>query len=242
MFSNRTTSNSLTTNNEKSANEGSNMKKYIFYLLFLISHIAISAQENNNSQWNVILYLNGGYSLATSDWEYTHPYYLGNGGTFTGRISGTYEENYGFLGGLELSKGYLGYEANIGVFPAKFLIEKQVDPGITQTRNDVYSYNSVFLEVQGILFPFGNPIEKITPFIKLGAGGMMTSGDIKNNLFSLSGSAGTRIFLSDNFGLDFSIKYRYLLLYDVTLADEISAAYGVSLSSFSINVGILYSL
>jgi hypothetical protein len=204
--------------------------------------MAISAQENNNDQWNVILHLNGGYTLITSDWEYTHPYHFGDGDTFTGRISGTYEESYGFLGGIELAKSYLGYEANIGVFPAKFIIKKQVDPGITQTRNDAYSYNAIFLEVEGILFPLGNPIEKITPFIKVGVGGMITSGDIKNNLFSLSGSGGTRIFIYENLGLDFSIKYRYLLLYDVTLADEISAAYGVSLSSFIINVGILYRL
>ena len=68
------------------------------------------------------------------------------------------------------------------------------------------------------------------------------AGDIKNNLLSLSGSAGTKFFITDNFGLDLSLKYRYMLLYDVKLADRISAAYGVSLSALSAHVGILYKL
>ena len=217
------------------------MKKLIFYLLFFMLNISATAQQDRSENWNMMLHINGGYSLTTSDWEYTHPYILGSG-SFTGRISGTYEESYGFAGGIELSKGYLGGQISVGIFPAKFSIKKQIDPGITQTRSDVYSYNSIFLEAEGILFPYGNPVDKISPFIKVGLGGMITSGDIKNNLLLLSGSGGTRIFISKNLGLDLSINFRHMWLYNVNLTDQISAAYGVSLSALSANVGILFKL
>ena len=217
------------------------MKKLIFYLLFFMLNISVAAQQDRNESWNMMLHINGGYSLTTSDWEYTHPYILGSG-SFTGRISGTYEESYGFAGGIELSKGYLGGQISVGIFPAKFSIKKQIDPGITQTRNDAYTYNSIFLEAEGILFPYGNPLDKISPFIKVGLGGMKTTGDINNNLLSISGSAGARFFISDKFGVDLSLKFRYMLLYNVLLTNEISAAYGVSLSAFSANVGVSYNL
>ena len=217
------------------------MKKLIFYLLFILLNISVAAQQDRNESWDMMLHINCGYSLTTSDWEYTHPYILGSG-SFTGRISGTYEESYGFAGGIELSKGYLGGQVSVGIFPAKFSIKEQVDPGITQTRNDVYTYNSIFLEAEGILFPYGNPVDKISPFIKVGLGGMITSGDIKNNLLLLSGSGGVRIFISENLGLDLSINFRHMWLYNVKLTDQISAAYGVSLSAFSANVGVSYNL
>jgi hypothetical protein len=57
---------------------------------------------------------------------------------------------------------------------------------------------------------------------------------------SLSGCAGTRLYISGNVGMDFSFKFRYMLLYNVKLADEISAANGVSLSSLIVNVGVIY--
>ena len=212
----------------------------LIVVLQLIIVRATEAQPLTSQSWNMILYVNTGYTLTTSDWEYTHPYFLGNGGSFTGRISGDYEESYGFTGGFELSKGYWGGDINVGIFPAKFSIKEQVDPGITQTRNDVYSYNSFFMEAEGILFPSGNPVDKIAPFIKVGLGGMMTSGDISNNLLSISCSGGTRVFISENLGLNLSLKFRYMFLYDVKLADAISA--GISLSAFSANVGILYRL
>ena len=217
------------------------MIKVNFYVVFLVLVIYAGTKESYAGDWNMMLHTNGGYSLGTSDWEYTHPYILGSG-SFTGRISGTYEESYGFAGGIELSKGYLGGQVSVGIFPAKFSIKEQVDPGITQTRNDVYTYNSIFLEAEGILFPYGNPVYKIAPFIKVGLGGMITSGDIKNNLLLLSGSGGTRIFISKNLGLDLSINFRHMWLYNVNLTDQISAAYGVSLSALSANVGILFKL
>ena len=206
------------------------MKKNIFTLILFIASMNITAQEQNVKIWEFTLHLNTGYSFTASDWEYTHPYILGSG-SFTGRISGTYEESYGFAGGIELSKGYLGGQISVGIFPAKFSIKKQIDPGITQTRNDAYTYNSIFLEAEGILFPYGNPLDKISPFIKVGLGGMKTTGDINNNLLSISGSAGARFFISDKFGVDLSLKFRYMLLYNVLLTNEISAAYGAPISS-----------
>ena len=71
---------------------------------------------------------------------------------------------------------------------------------------------------------------------------MKTTGDINNSLLSISGSAGARFFISDKFGVDLSLKFRYMLLYNVLLTNEISAAYGVSLSAFSANVGVSYNL
>ena len=109
-------------------------------------------------------------------------------------------------------------------------------------RSDVYSYNSIYLEAEGVFFPLGNPSDNITPFVKIGLGVMRTTGDIKNNLLSFSGSTGAKIFITANLGVDLSLKYRYMLLYDVKLAEQISAAYGVSLSALSANVGLLYRL
>ena len=221
-------------------------KTFSFLTLIIILQLIIikasKAQPLKNKSWNIILHLNTGYSLATSDWKYTHPYILGNGGSFTGSISGTYEESYFYYGGLEFSKEYFGLQANIGIFPAKFLIKEQIDPGITQKRNDIYSFHIFFLEVEGILFPLGNPTDKITPFFKAGLSGMTTSGDINNNLLSFLGCIGTRIFIMENLGIELSLKAKYMLLYNVPLADQISAAYGVPLSSLSANVGVLYGL
>lgn len=221
-------------------------KTFSFLTLIIILQLIIikasKAQPLENKSWNIILHLNTGYSLATSDWKYTHPYILGNGGSFTGSISGTYEESYFYYGGLEFSKEYFGLQANIGIFPAKFLIKEQIDPGITQKRNDIYSFNIFFLEGEGIIFPFKNSISKITPFLKAGLSYMTTNGDIQNNLLAFTGSIGVRTFFTESLGIDFSLKAKYMLLYDVPLADQISAAYGVSLSSLSANVGVLYRL
>ncbi len=215
---------------------------FIPILFQLITIKSVEAQPLTKQSWNTILHLNAGYSLTTSDWEYTHPYILGSGGSFTGRISGTYEESSIYYGGLEFSKSFFGLQANIGIFPAKFLIKKQVDPGITQTRNDIYSFNIFFLEGEGIFFPFGNQINKIVPLIKAGLGYMTTSGDIQNNLLTFSGSICIRTFFTESLGIDFSLKAKYMLLYNVPLTDQISAAYGVSLSSLIANIGILYRL
>jgi hypothetical protein len=225
-----------------------NSMKRIFTSLALILVFQLIIIKTNEAQplpykaWNIILHFNTGYTITTSDWEYTHPYVLGNGGSFTGRISGTYDESSIYYVGLECSKGYFGFQANIGISPAKFLIKEQVDPGITQTRNDIYSFNILFLEAEGMLFPFGNSINKIAPFIKAGLSYMSTSGDIHNNLLAFSGSIGVRTFFTGSLGIDFSLKAKYMLLYNVPLADQISAAYGVSLSSLSANVGILCRL
>ena len=217
------------------------MKKSLICLLFFVLSISIIAQESSNESWNNILHFNVGYAISTSNWEFTHPYVLGNG-SFTGRISGTFEESYLFSGGFEFSKGYLGYQANVGLFPAKFFITKQVDPGVIQIRNDVYSFTAIFLEADVILFPLGNPVDKITPYVKAGVSGMKTTGDIDNTILALSFNAGSRIFINENFGVDASIKFRYMILYNVQLTDQITASKGVSISSLIANVGILYRL
>jgi hypothetical protein len=217
------------------------MKKSLICLLFFVLNISIVAQESSSKSWNNILHFNAGYSISASDWEFTHPYVLGSG-SFTGRISGTFEESYLFSGGFEFSKGYLGYQANVGLFPAKFFITKQVDPGVIQIRNDVYSFTAIFLEADVILFPLGNPVDKITPYVKAGVSGMKTTGDIDNTILALSFNAGSRIFINENFGVDASIKFRYMILYNVQLTDQITASKGVSISSLIANVGILYRL
>lgn len=212
-------------------------------LIVLLQIIIINftkAQPLNNRSWDMILHLNIGYSLTTGDWEYTHPYILGNGGSFTGKISGTYEESYYSCGGLEFSKEYFGFQANIGISPAKFLIKEQVDPGITQIRNDTYSFNIFFLEGEGMFFPLGNSKGIAIPFLKAGLSYMTTSGDIHNNLLAFSGSIGVRTFFTKRLGVDLSLKAKYMLLYNVPLTEQISAAYGVSLSSLIANVGVLY--
>ena len=71
---------------------------------------------------------------------------------------------------------------------------------------------------------------------------MTTSGDIQNNLLTFSGSICIRTFFTESLGIDFSLKAKYMLLYNVPLTDQISAAYGVSLSSLIANIGILYRL
>ena len=128
-------------------------KTFSFLTLIIVFQLIIikasKAQPLENKSWDIVFHLNTGYSLTTSDWKYTHPYILGNGGSFTGSISGTYEESYYYYGGLEFSKEYFGLQANIGIFPAKFLIQEQIDPGITQKRNDIYSFNIFFLEGEG---------------------------------------------------------------------------------------------
>ena len=83
-------------------------------LLFFSTAISILAQGQSNQKWDLTFHFSSGYSLSTSDWEYTHPYIWGSGGSFTGRISGTYKESYNFEGGLEISKGYFGFQINMG--------------------------------------------------------------------------------------------------------------------------------
>lgn len=188
------------------------------------------AQQDNSEKWKFTFKLSYGYAPAANDWDYTHPFYSDTGIRNVSE-TGSFNAKSIFGGGVELSKGYFGISTNAGVIPAEIKVDNP---------NEIYNFTSFFLGIEGIFFPLSNPAGKLVPLLKIGGGGMKSSGDLDNSALFYSFGGGVRTFITENFGAGLMIKATHITYNEIPLDENITG--DISFTNFSIQVEAVYSL
>lgn len=201
----------------------------IVFITLMIPGI-VKAQQIDNPSWNLSVSLHYGYPFATNDWEYSHPSYSGFG-VQTIRETGSFKAKSFFAGGIELAKGYFGINANAGIFPAEIKVDK---PG------EHYNFNSIFLELEGIFFPLSSQTDKVIPLLKIGGGGVTSSGDLNNTALFMSFSGGVRTFFTEKFGASLMLKGRHITYDEIPLGENLTG--DIVFTNFAIEIEVLYML
>ena len=189
------------------------------------------AQQGTTETWKFKFTLNYGYSPATNNWEYSHPFYSETGIQQTLSETGSFNAKSIFGGGVELSKGYFGISANAGVIPAEIKVDNPYE---------IYNFTSFFLGIEGIFFPLGNPTGSLVPLLKIGGGGIKSSGDLENSALYYSLNGGVRTFLTENFGAALMIKAMHITYDEIPLNENVTG--DISFTNFSIHVEAVYCL
>ena len=73
-----------------------------------------------------------------------------------------------------------------------------------------------------MFFPLGNPSDKIVPLLKIGGGGIKSSGDLDNTSLFVTFGAGLKTFFTENFGASLMIKGCYLTYNKIPLDDNVT--------------------
>ncbi len=197
-------------------------------LLLFIPCKNLIAQPSANDSWNKIISFHFGYSIESNDWEYSHPLYIGYG-VQTISETGSFKAKSILNCEFEFSKGYFGISAGVGIIPAEINVVK---PG------KHYNFNSIFVEIEGIFFPLCNAIDKIIPLLKIGVGGIKSSGDLKNTALFISFGGGVRKFFTENFGASVVVKGRYITYDEVPLSENVTG--DINITPFVVVAGIYY--
>ncbi|MFC2132415.1 hypothetical protein ACFLRG_01305 [Bacteroidota bacterium] len=202
----------------------------VVVLLYLSSFENCNAQDYSKTAWNKIILLHFEHPLVTNDWEYSHPSYSGAGGLQILRETGSFKSKSIFSGQFELSKGYFGFSASVGIFPAEIKVDKNEDP---------FNLNSFFIEIEGLFFPLKNPTSKLVPIINIGAGGVISVGDIDNTAQFVSFGGGLRTFFTKSFGVSLMLKGRYFNYNEIPLTESITG--DIKFTNFAAHVGVMYA-
>ncbi len=210
------------------------MKRVLLIVAILFFNLIISgnilAQKSNNDSWNLRITAQYGYPFGSNDWEYSHPFYTGTG-VQTINETGTFNAKSVWGGGVELSKGYFGINANAGIIPSEIIINKS---------GERYNFNSTFFEIEGIFFPFANTTDFVIPLLKIGGGGMTSSGDLNNSALFISFSGGARTYFTEKFSVSLMIKGRHITYDEIPLDENITG--DISLTNFAIEFQLVYTL
>jgi len=199
-------------------------------LLFLSTVENCNAQDSTKTAWNKIILLHFGYPIGSNNWEYSHPLYTGTEGVQTIRETGSFKSKLILNGQFELSKEYFGFSAGVGIFPVEIKVDKNEDP---------FNLNSIFLEIEGLFFPLGNPTAKLVPLAKFGLGALMSSGDLDNAAKFISFCGGLRIFFTKSFGGSLMLKGRYFTYNEIPLAENISG--DIKFTNFAFQLGVMHT-
>ncbi|MCW9097380.1 MAG: hypothetical protein OQJ93_08320 [Ignavibacteriaceae bacterium] len=204
----------------------------IVTILFLILIISgnILAQQSNNYSWNLRITAQYGYPLGSNDWEYSHPFYTGTG-VQTINETGTFNAKSVWGGGVELSKGYFGINTDAGIIPSEIIINKS---------GELYNFNSIFLEIEGIFFPLANTTDFVIPLLKIGGGGMTSNGDLNNSALFFSLSGGARTYFTEKFGVSLMIKGRHITYDEIPMDENVTG--DISFTNFAIEFQLVYTL
>lgn len=211
------------------------MKKLLPFLPVIFFTLIVAgftkAQQDNTETWKFKFTLGYGYSPAANDWEYSHPFYSETGLQQTMIETGSFKAKSIFGGGVELSKGYFGIGANAGIIPAAIAVDK---------LNANYNFTSYFLGIEGIFFPLSNPAGKLVPLLKIGGGGMKSSGDLDNSALFYSFGGGVRTHFMENFGAALLLNAIHITYNEIPLDENITG--DISFTNFSVQVEVVYCL
>jgi hypothetical protein len=200
----------------------------LFFILIISGNIR--AQQTNNDFWNLKITAQYGYPFGSNNWEYSHPFYTRTGAQ-TINETGTFNAKSVWGGGVELSKGYFGINANAGIIPSEIIINKS---------GERYNFNSIFLEIEGIFFPLTNSTDIVIPLLKIGVGGMTSNGDLNNNALFISFSGGARTYLTEIFGVSLMIKGRHITYDEIPMDENVTG--DISFTNFAIEFQLVYTL
>lgn len=210
------------------------MKRVLLIVAILFFNLIISgnilAQQSNNDSWNLRITAQYGYPLGSNDWEYSHPLYTGTG-VHTINETGTFKAKSVWGGGVELSKGYFGINANAGIIPSEIIINKS---------GERYNFNSTFLEIEGTIFPLANTTDFVIPLLKIGVGGMISNGDLNNSALFFSLSGGGRTYFTEKFGVSLMIKGRHITYDEIPMDENVTG--DISFTNFAIEFQLIYTL
>ena len=90
-----------------------------------------------------------------------------------------------------------------------------------------------------MFFPLKNPTAKLVPLIKIGAGGIVSLGDLNNTALFVPYGGGLRTFLTKSFGVSLMLTGRYFAYDDIPLTESISG--GIKFTDFAIQLGVIYA-
>jgi hypothetical protein len=210
------------------------VKRVLLIVAILLFNLIISenilAQQSNNDSWNLRITAQYGYPLGSNNWEYSHPFYTGTG-VQTINETGSFNAKSVWGGGVELSKGYFGINANAGIIPSEIIIDKS---------GEQYNFNSIFLEIEAIFFPLANSTDFVIPLLKIGGGGMTSNGDLNNNALFISFSGGARTYFTEKFGVSLMIKGRHITYNEIPMDENVTG--DISFTNFTIEFQLVYTL
>ena len=204
----------------------------IILILFvsLISNITY-AQSTDEKPWSISFYLNPSFMVSNSNWSFSHPIYHETGTVQYEEITGTFEHSFAIEGGLEVSRGYWGFQGNFGFVPQQLIKSAPV-------KNQ--KLNLVFGEISILYYPLIFDNESIRPYVSIGGGLLKTSGDIDNTGIIFSYAAGAKHLLFTNFGINIGMKGMLLKYTQLELKDSITK--DISIYPFKIFIGVFYKL
>lgn len=185
--------------------------KIIFVYLFLLLLFFINnseTQANEDDYWKGIIHIQGGF--------------FGNGGAFTYKVSenypytgslveGSIELKYRtgliFCGGFEISKGYFGLQGNFGMTTANMESALKISAfGYTLEEKEEANITTFYAEGAFLFFPTGSGVDKLSPYVTIGAGGCKMNGDRDDGGYLISYGGGVRIFFEKKWGLLIGLK------------------------------------
>jgi hypothetical protein len=180
--------------------------------LFVIFLSNSMAQTSDDNSWNKIIHIQsgifasgGGYSFVAS-----HNDFPGLG-SFDVSLKAKYKTHAALCGGFELSKGYFGFQGNFGFTPANTEVALRISVlGFSQSEEIESEINTYYGEGAFLFFPMGSGVDKIFPFVTVGAGGFGLSGASKEGGYFISYGGGVRIFLEENYGINIGLKGFYM--------------------------------
>jgi hypothetical protein len=183
----------------------------IFLLLSFIINIS-EAQSNTDDSWKLMLHIQGGifgdgaaYSYKASAESYLYD------GSVEASIELKYKIDYLFSGGFELSKGYLGFQGNFGFTPANLEGTIKISAfGYSLEEKEELNVNTFYGEGALLFFPTGSGVDKISPYVTIGAGGCKMNGDRNDSGFLISYGGGIRLFFIEKLGFHIGIKGFYI--------------------------------
>lgn len=203
---------------------------YVFFLIVLSLHNYCNAQDRVTFDIEKNINICLGYPFASNNWGYTHPF-VGSEVTRYETETGSFASKSVIIGQLELSKKYFGLGLGAGFFPADIKVDK---------TEDLYTINSIFLEFEGLLFPLKSSIGKIVPILRVGGGGLASSGDLKTTAMFFSIGAGIYSFITKNIGASVIIKKRYFTYDEIPLDENITG--DIKFINYAIQLGVMYRL
>jgi hypothetical protein len=199
-------------------------------LAFFIS-TKVSAQNIEKESWTTSVYFYPSLVSQKSDWEFSHPIYNGMGGVQYETITGTFEQSFALNGGLEISKGYFGFQGNLEIMPQKLTKSEPIE------KKEL----NLFMGGVSILFyPMKYHDRSIKPYLSLGGDLLKASGDIDNTGFVIFYAAGVKIPISDKFGVKSGAKGMVVKYTQLKVAENISK--DIRIYPFEFFAGIFYQL
>ncbi|MFC2086136.1 hypothetical protein ACFLQ9_00290 [Bacteroidota bacterium] len=199
-------------------------------LLFKIELANCNAQESSNTTWKKTILLHYAFPVGSQNWEYSHPSFSPTGVEQTLIETGSFKSKSIFKGQYEISKGYFGFSAGAGIFPAEIKVDKDEVP---------YNFHSFFLEFDGLVFLIQNPTAKLVPLVEFGAGGALSFGDLDNTALFISFGGGLQTYFTKNLGLSIMLKGQHFTYNEIPLTESITG--DIKFANFAFQLAAMYT-